>query len=169
MYSKKAYNQKKENDTLVKKHTLKAVDSVELKTVTIVGGWDYIQLSKHDKAVYVLKGKGSMSSPSEHLYLTKGVSFEALCDREIKISGQLQYLCATPTTNKLEMKEEQFKGGWTTVITTTDSVVYVTDGLGFAKINNKTVRLEEGTIFEIPAGSTVEWNGFFHYVQFITK
>lgn len=40
-----------------------------------------------------------------------------------------------------------------------DRVIYVLDGLGYAKLAGKTVRLEKDVVVEIPAGLKFELNG----------
>jgi mannose-6-phosphate isomerase-like protein (cupin superfamily) len=68
-------------------------------------------------------------------------------------------------TSTIDLTIETNVGGWEHIeVSKEDRVLYVLKGLGFAKIENKTLRLEEGKVLEIPAGREVEMNGQFKFL-----
>lgn len=67
--------------------------------------------------------------------------------------------------SSLKLTVETNSGGWENVeVSKEDRVIYVLKGLGFAKIQGKTFRLEEGKVLEIPAGLEVEMNGQLKFI-----
>jgi len=61
------------------------------------------------------------------------------------------------TVSNIRLTEETNVGGWETLeASKTDRVFIVKKGLGFAKVQGKTYRLEEGDVLEVPSGIEVE-------------
>lgn len=61
-------------------------------------------------------------------------------------------------------------GGWESLdVSKEDRVLYILSGLGFAKMNDKTLRLEDNVVLEIPAGVEVEMNGQFKFLCISSK
>lgn len=61
-------------------------------------------------------------------------------------------------------------GGWENFeVSKDDRIIYILDGLGFAKIQGKSLRLEEGKVLEIPAGQEVEMNGQLRFICVTSK
>jgi len=81
-----------------------------------------------------------------------------------KVNGFVEGYKFTQTSS-IDLTVETNVGGWESIeVAKEDRVLYVLKGLGFAKIEGKTLRLEEGKVLEVPAGLEIEMNG---QIQFL--
>lgn len=50
-----------------------------------------------------------------------------------------------------------------------DRILYILEGLGYAKIQGRTYRLEAGKVLEVPAGREVSLDGQFKFLNIRSK
>lgn len=68
------------------------------------------------------------------------------------------------TIETMGLTLETNAGGWENLeASKADRVLIVKRGLGFARMQGKTYRLEEDVVLEVPQGVLVEMNGMFSY------
>lgn len=61
-------------------------------------------------------------------------------------------------------------GGWENLEPSKfDRVLIITKGMGFAKIQNRTYRLDEQVVIEVPHGTLVEMSGQFQFFCITNK
>lgn len=86
-----------------------------------------------------------------------------------KVNGFVEGYKFTETSS-IDLTIETNVGGWENIeVAKEDRVLYVLKGLGFAKIEGKTYRLEEGKVLEIPAGRELEMNGQIQFLCIRSK
>jgi hypothetical protein len=77
----------------VESYKFKEISSIDLSIETIVGGWDNIDVSKEDRAIYILKGLGYAKIAGKTIRLEEDFVLEIPAGQEVEMSGQLKYIC----------------------------------------------------------------------------
>lgn len=147
-------------------YNFKGIDSIKLTVETNVGGWENQEPSKNDGFLIVKKGMGTARIQGKSHVLTAGTLLEVPQGVLVEMGySQLKYYGIKATNGQhVTVTQEKNEGGWKAFsFSSADRVLVVKKGVGFAKINNKTYRLEEEGVLEVPANTLIDVSGPFEY------
>ena len=166
MYYNQPSNKKEKLTGFEQGYKFKEVSSIQLTRDTNVGGWERQEPSKNNRVLIVKKGTGTVKIQGKSHVLEQDVVLEVPQGVLAELDySQLEYFVVKSTNGEsLSVTVEKNEGGWKAFKTAShERVLIVKDGIGFAKINHKTVRLDENDVIEIPANAQIELSGPFEY------
>lgn len=164
-YNKPSY--KKENmNGFEEGYNFKEVSSVKLTTETNIGGYGTWEPSKENRLLIVKKGTGSMKVQGKTHYLGENEIIEIPQGSLVDFSHSqfIVHILKTENSNEIKLEENKNEGGFKqTTAAKEDRIIFIKNGVGFARIGNKTLRIDESSVIEIPQGETLELSGNFEY------
>lgn len=164
-YNKPSYKKDKVNG-FEEGYKFKEISSIKVTLDTNVGGWETQEPSKDNRVLIVKKGMGTVKIQGKSHVLDQDVLLEVPQGVLVEMGySQLKYYSIKSTNGQnISVTVEKNEGGWKPFASSNaDRVLIVKDGVGFVTINNKTYRLDEEDVLEIPANATVEVSGPFEY------
>ena len=144
-------------------YKLENIDSIELKRLTYSGGYGDIAPSSEERIIVVKKGTGVITLQGQNHLLENGSVLEIpsaqLIQLNEEVGAQIIFYIARGTkgNHSIETSSFHYSGKFQTIEPSSKDRLFIAQkGMAFAVIGSKTVRVEEGTVLEIPANETIQ-------------